>query len=377
MRHPSGVAHPMGDERIPAGATVGDGGRRFAAMQAAFQQASNAHLDILRESSYTFAGRHVRVRIVGRNLADDFCRPFGHLESREEPSPVPHLTIDLWDEEATGTARPVESTSDDFGAAWNAGAEFISIPPDNRFVCYRFRDSVTWLDRAARQMIGWTASSQHRSLYERGKPLLPLLAVWYHDRDVQLIHAGLVSRGGHGVLLPGGGGAGKSTSALACLDAGFDYLGDDYVGLQVRTNGCFVGHSLYNSTWLEPDHMARFPLLPPHGIHGKNPSEDKALVLLTRVFPKRLARSTPIRVLALPRVAHASATRCRPASKVEALLALSPTSLFALPFRPGARGFQRLSQLVERVPCHWLELGRDLTEIPHRVEELLAEVADS
>jgi hypothetical protein len=226
-------------------------------------------------------------------------------------------------------------------------------------------------------VIGWTASTQDRSLYERGKPLLPLLAVWYHDRGVQLIHAGLVSRNGHGVLLPGMGGAGKSTTALACLDTGFDYLGDDYIGVQACTDGSFVGHSLYNSVWLEPDHMARFPLLPPHAIHGRNPGEDKSLVLLSHVLPSQLARSATIRVLALPRVSHASGTRFQPASKSEVLLTLIPNSLFTPIPRPGSRGFQRLAQLVDHVPSYRLELGRDLAEIPRRVEELLAEAIRS
>ena len=375
--HPSGVAHPMRDEKVPTGMTARGGRTGFAAMQAAFKRATSAHPAIFREAYYTFGGRHVRVRIVGRKLADDFCRPFAHVETKEKPSPVPSLTVDLWDEEDTGIARPVESTRDDLEGGWSIAGGLFAIPPDGRFVCYEFRESVTWLDRAAQQVIGWTASTQDLSLYERGKPLLPLLAVWYHDRGVQLIHAGLVSRNGHGVLLPGMGGAGKSTSALACLDIGFDYLGDDYIGVQACTDGSFVGHSLYNSVWLEPDHMARFPLLLPHAIHGRNPGEDKSLVLLSHVLPSQLARSATIRVLALPRVSHASGTRFRPASKSEVLLTLIPNSLFTPIPRPGSRGFQRLAQLVEHIPSYRLELGRDLTEIPRRVEELLAEAIRS
>lgn len=373
MTDGSGVAQPKRDERDSAGAIGGQGGSRFAALQAAFQRAMNARPDALRQSYYTFGGRHVRVRIVGGKLADHLCRPFAHLETNEKDSPLPRLTIDLWDEEETGISPPAESASDDLDTSGRIASGLLFIPPDGRFACLRIRGSVVWLDRAVQQMIGSTASSQHLSLYERGKPLLPLLAAWYHDRGVQLIHAGLVSRNGDGVLLPGVGGAGKSTSALACLNGGFDYLGDDYVGLQARGDGSFVGHSLYNSTWLEPDHMARFPLLPPHAIHGGNAGEDKSLVVLSQVFPTRLSRMATIRVLALPRIVDRHPTRFRRASKGEALLALAPSSLLALAPRPGARGLDRLALLVDHVPSYWLELGRDLTEIPHRVDELLAE----
>jgi len=346
-------------------------------MQAAFQRVATSRPNILRESYHAFAGHPVRVRIVGRRLADEFCRPFAHLDRNEARSAVPSLTIDLCDEEEAGIARPKESTSDDLETTWSIADGLLAIPPDGRLVYYRFRGSETWLDRAAQQMIGWTASSQQLTLYERGKPMLPLLAVWYHDRGVQLIHAGLVSKNGHGVLFPGMGGAGKSTSALACVDAGFDYLGDDYIGLQACEDGSFVGHSLYDSIWLEPGHMARFPLLPPNAIHGTNASEDKSLVLLSQLFPKQLARSARIRVLAWPRVVNASATRFRPASKDEVLPALIRNSLHTPIPRLGSRGLQRLARLVEQVPIYWLELGQDLTQIPRRVDELLAVVTRS
>lgn len=360
----------------PASDTLaGLGGRSaFTVMKAAFAEAANiTGPDRFRESHYRFAGQSVRARIVGCELAEHFARPFAHLETSEIPPSSPRLTIDLWDEEATGIPCPLALAHDDIGAKWVVGDGVFTASPDGRFVGYQLRQSMAWLDRKARHVIGWTASGKKLSLYERGKPLHLLLSVWYHDQDMQVIHAGLVSRNGQGVLFPGMGGSGKSTSALACLSGGFDYLGDDYIGLQTLANGSFMGHSLYNSTWLEPDHMAHFPLLPPHAIHGRHPGEDKCLVLLSDLFPKRFIPSTRIRALALPRIVETYATRFRPASKADALLQLAPSSLLALAPQPGAHGFQALAHLVRTVPSYWLELGRDLTEIPYRVQDLLAE----
>jgi hypothetical protein len=211
------------------------------------------------------------------------------------------------------------------------------------------------------------------SLYERGKPLHVPLTLWYSDREIQLVHAGLVARNGEGVLLAGPGGSGKSTSALTCLGAGFRFLGDDYAGLELRGDGTIVGHSVFGSTWLEPEQLRRFPSLAPHAIHGRLPSERKPMVLLSPMFSDRLERSVPIRALALPRVADAAITRVHRASRAEALKQMVPSSLFEQLLRPGARGFQRLAQLVDRVPTYWLELGRSLESIPRAVEELLAE----
>jgi hypothetical protein len=354
---------------------VTDDWSAFTAMKTAFAQAANIVRTGFHDSYYRFAGQGVRARIVGDELAEQFTHPFAHLETSDIPPPTSRLIIDLWDEEVTGIPCPVASAHDDIRSKRVVGDGVFTASPDGRFVGYHFRQSMTWLDRKARHIVGWTASGKRLSLYERGKPLHLLLSVWYHDQDMQVIHAGMVSRNGQGVLFPGMGGSGKSTSTLACLSSGFDYLGDDYIGLQASPDSTFMGHSIYNSTWLEPDHMAHFPLLSPHAIYGRHPGEDKCLILLSHLFPKQLSPGAQIRVLALPRIADASTTRFFPASRGDALLQLAPSSLLALAPRPGVRGFQILTQLVKSVPSYRLELGRDLTEIPRRVKDLLTEVA--
>ena len=98
--------------------------------------------------------------------------------------------------------------------------------------------------------------------------------------------------------------------------------------------------------------------------------EDKFLVLLSQVYPERLRRVAEIRAVALPRVVHSGKCRIRPASKAETLLALAPSSLIVPQLSPGMQGFQKLVSLVEHVPSYWLELGPELSEIPHCVAEV-------
>ena len=99
-------------------------------------------------------------------------------------------------------------------------------------------------------------------------------------------------------------------------------------------------------------------------------------MLLADVAPARLKPSVPIRALALPRIVDAPVTRIRPVSKAVALRMIAPSSLLMIPIGPGKQGFDKLSRLVARVPTFWLELGRDLDEIPCRVDELIARVTD-
>jgi hypothetical protein len=344
----------------------------WVALEEAFARASKAHPDRVETSWWRFAGRCVRGRVAGRGLAGHFSRPFAHLLVEEQSGIDPDLTIDLWDGEDTGI--PLPATSLDSTFRWHDSGGTSTVSMDSRYYIHELFESWAILDRKARRILGWTASSERLSLYERGKPFRVLLSVWLHDRGVQVVHAALVSRDGRGILLPGRGGAGKSTSALACLLAGLDYLGDDYVGLEHLGDGSFVGHSLYKSTWLEPDHLVRFPLLVPHAIRRVLSWERKRLVHLSGILAEKLARSVPIRLVVLPRVVHTPSTRARPASKAEALRAMAPTSMFELTPRVGAQGFARLAALVTRVPTYWLELGEPLAEIPACIDDLLAKI---
>jgi hypothetical protein len=42
--------------------------------------------------------------------------------------------------------------------------------------------------------------------------------------------------------------------------------------------------------------------------------------------------------------------------------------------RSGREGLERIAQLVDRLPAYWLEIDRDLDEIPRRMDEILTRV---
>ena len=107
-----------------------DGAVAFESMRDDFEEAAARHPDELDESYYIFAGRSVRVRIVGRELTKHFGRPFSHLRTREQRSGPSQLTIDIWD---ANKANTIEKISDRDGLEWT---ETTVKSPDGRFVAF-------------------------------------------------------------------------------------------------------------------------------------------------------------------------------------------------------------------------------------------------
>ena len=340
------------------------------AMEGAFEHAMREFPDTINESSYRFGGHAVDIRIVGNELAKHIVQAFSHLRTNTSEPHATKLTIDLWDENATNV-RCYNGAR----AACQGWTDVTSMSSDGRFIGQLQPNTLTCFDRKIRRIVGSIAWSDQTFIYERAKPLSRVLLEWYNDQNIQVIHAGLVSRHGQGILFVANSGSGKSTASLACLGAGFHYVGEDFIGLQRLEDGTFVGHSLYNSVFLETGHLARFPELRPYVIRGQ-PHEEKSVVILSHVFPERLQRVAPISAVVLPRVADDSESQFRPISKSKALLALGPSSLMEIPSR-GMDGFSRLAQLVEQVPTYALGLGRDLGSIPRCVKELISEVTRS
>ncbi len=311
------------------------------------------------EASYLLAGRTVRLRVVGLRLARLVSRPFAHVRISDPGSPA--LTIDLYEgtSPARGHALPL--------------AGVLASSADGALLAHARPDSLTVLDRRQGHLAGRIDPDGRQAGRERARPLSLMLAVWCGDREIQLVHAGLVARDGHGVLLGGSSGAGKSTAALACASAGFDFLGDDCVALRRNGDGAFEGHSLYCSTALAPAELPWFPALAAHATEAAPGDDDKAIVFGTEAFPGRLPPMARIRLLVLPRIVQRGPLGVRPASGAEALLALGPSSLVKRA-APAHDALRRLSALATRVPSYWVDVDRRLDAIPRRVGALLAEV---
>ena len=319
---------------------------------------------------YDFAGNPARLRLAGSRLAQMIPKALAHLRVPDRPRADRELVVELWDEAATGVGcRGCERQEDAETPARTEVAE------GGVQVITSLAQTRTGFDRRAERVVGWIGDANRLTQYEVGRPLHPLLRLWHRDRGLQALHAGLVGRNGDGVLIGGPGGSGKSTTALSCLQAGMAYLSDDYVVVDPNSGGFPICHSVYCSAHVEARHLERFPRLRPYAIPGTLAREDKSLLLLSDLPGAVLAASVRLRAIVFPQVIDAPITRYRTATRAQALLRLAPSSLGLLPFPDTlAAGFETLSALVDRVPVYWLDLGRDLEQIPQAVDSLFDRV---
>jgi hypothetical protein len=334
-------------------------------MGAQFEAVARSSRPLMRETCYAIAGHRVRCRVIGRGLAESMHDPWAHLAVEDSTSSPGGLLIDLWDEGETGV--PHDTRADVVGPSPRFP---FRISTDTRFVGHRLSQTLTWFDRRAGHIAGCVGDSSRLSVYERGRPLETQLLFWLRDQGVQLVHSALVSRQDDGVLFVGRSGSGKSTCSLACLQAGFDFLGDDKIALLPDGRGTYVGWSLTSSAHLELHHLARFPELKRHAIHDATCEKSKSVVLLSGVRPTQLRSRATIRALAIARILNDRPSGVQRASRGEALLATALSTVLQLPIET-TRSMSTLADLVARVPCYSLNVGPDLHQLPLQVATIL------
>lgn len=309
-------------------------------------------------------GRHpVQLRFAGPALVPRLAPALSHLAARVPATPA--LTISIWDADSTATSVPPGPWNEE-GA--DPGQTHLCAGERLRAVFYPEPPLLSFLDEPAGQAFFWTRSADSIPFYESGSPLRPIFNWWMSTHGRQFAHAAAVGTAAGGALLVGRGGAGKSTTALACLDAGMLYAGDDHC-LISTDNGPFV-HSLYSSGKLNPDSLARFPGLRAAVANADRLATEKALLFLAAVAGDRVVEGLPVRAIVLPEVCGGLGTEVAPVSPAAALLALAPSTLLPLP-KSHAAGLKALAVLTRQVPCYRLRLGADLAEAPRAISDLL------
>src|SRR6516164_6069704 len=228
----------------------------FMAMLAATRTAQARQPEIIR--CITVAGVRIRLRFSGAALHDALIGPLSHLLDGCEDGPV-DATFNIWDSASTGVGAPdppcPRDRFTDRGDIWGMESERI-LSAFHWLEC-----SVALIDTQSLEAIYWVDDAKALPYWSKASPLRTLLH-WVMQRfDRQLLHAAVVGTDHGGVVITGSGGAGKSTTALLCLEARLTYLGDDYV--VVALDPAPTAYTLYCTAKLNDDQAENFARLLP------------------------------------------------------------------------------------------------------------------
>jgi hypothetical protein len=179
-----------------------------------------------------------------------------------------------------------------------------------------------------------------------------------------VIHAGLVSLRGRGVLLPGRPDAGKTTLVAALVRAGFAYLSDEAAIFDPET-GRFLAFP--RPLGMERPTLRLFP-----GLEERLPAELRGTDRMTRHVPATairrgcIGRSCVLRHVVVPEYRAGASTRLEPIGRAETLLLLSRSAFSAERF--ASQGLDAMATSLAGADCHRLPMG----DLPGAVDAVVS-----
>jgi hypothetical protein len=328
------------------------------------------------EQRLAIAGLHLCVRLSTPQLAESALRALAHhavADDTDDPAPAPDLTVLVLDRDAPG--HPLREL---FPAATSA-------PPMGDRVerwCYEgasrrgllhegFRTLFLWDGEHARAAVWLGEWGEERALpyHLVALPLLPILSWAFAARGFAVVHAAAVATESGAVLIGGRSGTGKSTTALACLDAGLGFLGDDMCVIEPGDPP--IVHSLFCSAKIDAPDIARFPALSPALVEGSGPGWEKSVYLFDRHLERRVVRAAPLAGVAIPRRDTGPALLLSPR---QGFLAMAPNTAFQLPGAAQA-SIAGVKEIVSKVPVVSVGVGETIAAIPGRVRDFARPLA--
>ncbi len=334
----------------------------FADVREGFERASAKAGKIVRD--FRIAETSVRLRFAGEALTSVLIPGLAGLV--RGGSVAFDFEICIWDSESTGVPpvappRPWK----DFTGRGNIWG----------FDSTRYRSSYQWgegavnvMDRETRQAVYWVPSAKHLPVWVWSSPLRSILHWWMELNGRQLIHAAAVGHGGRGVLMPGRGGAGKSSTSLACLLAGMDFVADDYLALAMDPEP--RAHRLYSTAKLDRTSLDLYAGLLARGRVVDRPDFDKVVLYLEDGFGEQLKDSLPIQLVLRPKVSGLPETTLAPVEACAIERELASETLLHLP-HAGAGTVEILNRISREIPRSAIQLGTDRAGIPAFIQRIL------
>lgn len=311
-------------------------------------------------------GHAVRFFAAGARLTEALTPALAHLPVLTGGT-IAGLEIFAWDEAESGIAPPQLPWS------WAApgGTVRLVLPPGGEaFRIHAYEEGVMFFMYSVEthRAVFWTRDARLLPSYFRAAPFLTLFHWWSREAGLRLVHAGCVGTADGAALIAGKGGSGKSTTSLLCVEAGMDYLSDDFCLIRSRPEPTAI--SLYNSGKLHRDHFQRFPSLAARSVDPVPDVFDKPLIFMQEHFPHLTKTRVPLRAVIVPQVSGEEDTRWESLSPSVALRALTSSTMFQFSPDDGT-AFRDTAAALRGLRCYRLHLGTMTENIPPAVGEIL------
>lgn len=336
----------------------------LARVEAGFEAASRRRV-VLRE--FEIAGLAISMELAGAALEPGLTRALAHLRVKEPRGTT--LRLRAWDTESTGIGlAPPGRNLDDFGPL----GEILNVESSSVFASFADPGILSVLDRDRGTAFYWTARASKLPGWEHAAPARSLLGAMLRPNHRHLVHAAAIGVNGAGALLVGHGGAGKSSTAVACLARGHAFLGDDYCAVSMDPEPTV--HSIFSTGKLFPaDAAILSPAIDASRYEGK-PDDEKRILFFADDPAAPLPKALPLRAIFAPRLGDGGATRARPMRAMNAVL---PVLTSTAAQTPGVGGelLVALSRLARTLPCFELVLGSDRTAVADVIQRTMEAVA--
>lgn len=307
-----------------------------------------------------------RVRCTSWALHERLRRPLAHLQVLASQR-LPDFTIDLIDGRA--------SACEDLALPWPA--QRISPEQDT---C-EYQDGpylftlhgnvvLTGVHYPTNRTVGCVRDPLDWPLEHYKQAIFITFYQHLRRRGLHLVHASAIGRNGKVMLIAGSSGAGKTTTMLTCVRAGFEFLGDDTTLVQSAPGDGVQAVSLLNTVNVTDQTLAWFPELVPH-LSDKTNLKGKRLALVDDVYPGCVALNGTVGLILVPEVTSQARTTVQPASKAALLSAMLPYSLDLQDAAMAREHLEFLARLLETHPSYRLLLGQDRERLPQLLGQLL------
>jgi hypothetical protein len=309
------------------------------------------------------AGCVVRLRFTNAKLMSLFQPAFEHLRVADDTSP--DVTLHIMEGEPFPSpawpAQSYRSCGEVVGFANNDIYLHVDIP----------LAAISVLDLEAHEGAYWIRSTEVVPSYERSAPFRALLHRWFMSNHIPLAHVGAVADRANAALIIGAKGAGKSTTSLACLALGMDFLGDDRCGIDVSGLEPVVW-SIYSTAKVFDGELDRFgiPRFSETAIPPTTAGDTKMLSFVHEVAAARLRSRAPIKLIVQPRRSRSQRSHLSRMPASEAVKTLASDLLGRSPATaPLALGV--VAKLCRMVPSYYLETSNDPSEVASFLRGLL------